>query len=96
MTDGGVDRGRLRYDSENVVHVQAGSDESAVVFTERGERHKVLCGALLPGGGMSIDGLRLFDEYQRGNVCQTCIDRLSDREATIPGFISSGKVVPRD
>lgn len=92
-SDGGVDRGRIRYDSDNTVHVQVGGDDSEVVFTERGERHKVLCGAVLPGRGMEIDGMRLFEEHQNGNVCETCLNRLQERESTIPGFISEGEVV---
>lgn len=92
----GETTGKLRYDLDDTVHIQAGRDDDNVVVGVTTTRYKCLCGASFSGSGMDINGTRLMDEYQDGNVCERCMGRLRGREATIPGFMDEGEVVPHD
>lgn len=65
------------------------------------ERQSALCGAGFETATqfLEVNGLRLTDEYERGLLCGTCLERLQEAEVTIPGFLKNGELVdphPKD
>lgn len=82
----------LAYSANGKVHFVA-SDE--VKFSSDGERYSALCGALFPKKVHPANPLRIADEYQKGMFCETCITRLKERGATVPGLMEDGEVKAR-
>jgi len=83
----------LGYTSNGQMHVVP--DDSKTWFDERvREKRAALCGAPFPQGNLhDVNGLRMSDEVVRGRFCDTCLERLREVGASVPGFINSGELV---
>lgn len=81
------------YTSNGKAHVVLSAEVS--VQPGRGERLHTLCGAATPTKTLELNGLRLAEQYRKGELCETCLKHLKEREATIPGFIVDGEVKVR-
>jgi hypothetical protein len=85
----GSERGII-YSSEGTAHIV--TDAETYHDADLRECVSVLCGASSPPKLLPLNGVRLVDEHRKGNVCDRCLDRLREREASIPAFMSDGEV----
>lgn len=83
----------IAIDSSGRGHIVTSAEVS--VDEDLTERYAALCGANFQRPFLDLNAIRLGELYERGDLCDTCLERLRDREATIPGFISDGEVVAR-
>lgn len=82
------------YDLSGTAHV-VGPD--AEVWTDENllEKLPAVCGANFPApkSRLSAVGLRLAEEWIKGELCVSCAQNLASDEATIPGFMVDGELV---
>jgi hypothetical protein len=78
------------YSSEGTAHIVA--DAETYRDADLRERVSALCGASSSPKLLPLNGVRLADEHRKGHVCDRCLDRLREREASIPAFMSDGEV----
>ena len=69
------------------------TNREPVVTEGLAEKDTALCGGLCAPSYLEVEGSRLADALDRGELCETCLDELKERNATIPGFIVNGELV---
>lgn len=86
----------LGHTSNGQMHVVPDGD--VWMDDELVERRSALCGASFESASafLEVNGLRITDEWRKGMLCDTCLARLKEMGATIPGFMTDGEVVARE
>lgn len=82
---------KMYLSESDTAHITTGE---LVFHKDMSERHKMLCGAVMKQrSGMNLNGHRLTDWYREGMVCDRCLEKLRERESTIPGFMVEGELI---